>query len=64
LAAFLGTPVPLTSRQEEDRYWCDSVAPGIRGFAGNASVYGLDRFGGDEAEVDVGWSCSNLRSGH
>jgi hypothetical protein len=63
-AAFLGTPVPLTSRQKEDRYWCDLVDPGVRTLAGSTGVCGLDRFGCDEDWVDVGWCRGDLRSGH
>jgi hypothetical protein len=55
--------VPLTSRQEEDRYWYD---PGDRGTGRLAEragrVYRFDRFGCDK--VDVAWSCVDLRSGH
>jgi hypothetical protein len=64
LAAFLATPVPLTSRQEEDRYWCEPVSVGVHRLAGRASVYEIDRFGGDEDWGDIGWCCADQRSGH
>lgn len=64
LAIFLGTPVPLTSRQEEGRYWCDPVDARVRRVARRAGVYGLDRLGCDEDWGDVDWSCVDLRSGH
>jgi len=57
--------VPLTSGQEEERYWYD---PGDRGagrlgmWAGH--VYGFDRLEWDEDGVDVAWSWVELRSGH
>ena len=57
--------VPLTSAQEEDRYWYD---PGDRG-AGSLGmsaehVYGFDRLEWDEDGVGVAWSWVDLRSGH
>jgi hypothetical protein len=57
--------VPLTSGQEEERYWYD---PGDRGagslgmWAGH--VYGFDRLEWEEDGVDVAWSWVDLRSGH
>ena len=57
--------VPLTSRQDEDRYWYD---PGDRGAgtlaSGAGRVYRFDRFGCDKDGVDIAWSCVDLRSGH
>ena len=64
LAIFLATPVPLTSRPEEDRYWCDPVEAGVGTLAGRAGVYRLERFGCDEHWGDVRWSCVDPRSGH
>ena len=57
--------VPLTSREEEDRYWYEPGNRGAGSLAGCAGrVYGFDRFCRDEDGVDVAWSCVDLRSGH
>ena len=52
--------VPLTSREEEDRYWYD---PGDRGAGslalGAGRVYWFDRFGCDKDGVDSAWSCAS-----
>ena len=57
--------VPLTSREEEDRYWYD---PGDRGAGslawGAGHVYRFDGFGCDKDGVDVAWSCVEPRSDH
>lgn len=63
-AIFLATPVPLTSREEEGRYWCDPVDAGARRLVLTAGVCGLDRFGCGEDWGDVDWSGVALRSGH
>jgi len=64
-AVSLRTLVPLTSREEERRYW---YVPGDRGagsLAGGAGrVYRFDRSGGDTDGIDVAWSCVDVRSGH
>ena len=57
--------VPLTSRQEEDRYWYDPGGRGAFGLAGGAArVYGFDCVGCDEDGFDIAWSCVALRPGH
>ena len=56
--------VPLTSREEEERYWYDPGDRGAGSLVGGARAYGLDRFGCDEDVIDVAWSCVDLRSGH
>ena len=57
--------VPLTSREEEDRYWYD---PGDRGAGslawGAGRGYRFDGFGCDTDGVDIAWSWVDLRSGH
>lgn len=62
-AIFLAPPVPLTSREEEGRYWCDPLDAGVCRLVLTAGVYGLDRFGFGEDRGDVDWSCVDLRSG-
>jgi hypothetical protein len=60
-AARLRALVPLTSREEDERYWYD---PGDRdaSLAGGADrVYWFER---QEDGADIGWSCAGLRSGH
>ena len=57
--------VPLTTREEEDRYWYD---PGDR-VAGSLAwvdgrVYWFDRRGCDKDGADIAWSCVDLRSDH
>ena len=64
LAALLATPVPLTSRLQEGRYWCDPAGAGDHCLAARASVHELDPFGCDEGCGDVRWSCVDVRSGH
>ena len=64
LTIVFGTPVPLTSRAEEERYWCDSGDAGVHSLAWNARFCGFDCVRGDEDWIDVGWSCVGLRSGH
>jgi hypothetical protein len=60
-AVWLRALVPLTSREEDERYWYD---PGDR----DASLAGgADRvcwFDSEKDGVDVGWSCAGPRSGH
>jgi hypothetical protein len=57
--------VPLTSREEEERYWYDPGDWGVGSLAGcTGRVYRFDRFGCDEDGVDIAWSCVDLRSGH
>jgi hypothetical protein len=57
--------VPLTSREEEDRYWYD---PGDRGAGslawGAGRVSRFDGFGCDTDGVDISWSGVDPRSGH
>jgi hypothetical protein len=58
------TLVPLTSHEEDERYWYD---PGDRiagSLAWGARVCEVDSFGCNEEGVDIGWSCARLRSGH
>jgi hypothetical protein len=64
LAAFHATPVPLTSRQKEDRFWCDPLYAGVSSFAGRTGVDGLEPFGYEADWGDVGWCGVDLRSGH
>jgi len=57
--------VPLTSREEEDRYWYEPGDRGAGSLAGSAGrVCRLDRFCRDEDGVDIAWSCVDLPSGH
>ena len=56
--------VPLTSHEEEDRYWYDPGDRSAGSLAWGARPYGLERFGCDEERVDIGWCCAGLRSGH
>jgi hypothetical protein len=57
--------VPLTTREEEDRYWYDPGDPGAGSLAcGAGRVYRFDRVGCDRDGVDIAWSCVDLRSGH
>jgi hypothetical protein len=57
--------VPLTSREEEERYWYDSGDRAAGSLAGGTGrVYRFDRFGGDQDGVDIAWSCGDRRSGH
>jgi hypothetical protein len=55
--------VPLTSNEDEQRYWYDPVARSAGSFAWGARVCGLDRLG-DEEGLDIGWYCVGLGSGH
>jgi len=57
--------VPLTSREEEDRYWYDPGNRGAGSLAGGAGrAYRFNRFGCDTDGVDIAWSCADVRSGH
>jgi hypothetical protein len=60
-AVWLRALVPLTSREEDERYWYD---PGDRGASlakGTDRVYWFDS---ERDRVDVGWSHAGPRSGH
>jgi hypothetical protein len=58
--------VPLTSGEEEDRYWYDAGDRGAGSLAwGSAGlVYRFDRFDCDNDGLGIAWSCVDLRSGH
>jgi hypothetical protein len=57
--------VPLTSREEEERYWYDPGDRGAGSLAGGAGgVSRFDRFGCGQDGVDLPWSCGDRRSGH
>jgi hypothetical protein len=57
--------VPLTSREEEDRYWYDPEDGGAGSLAWRAGrVSGFDGFAGDTDGVDISWSGVDPRSGH
>ena len=64
--------VPLTSREEVERYWYDPGDRGAGSLAGGAGslawgagrVYRFDGFGCDKDGDDIAWSCAEPRSGH
>ena len=57
--------VPLTSREEEERYWYDPGDGAAGSLAGGAGrVYRFDRFGCDQDGVDIPWIGIDLQSGH
>jgi hypothetical protein len=57
--------VPLTSREEGDRYWYDPGDRGTGSLAGHtARVNGVDCLGCDEDRFEIAWSCVGLRPGH
>ena len=61
----LGALVPLSSREDEDRYWYDPRDQGAASLTGGAGrVYRFDRFGGGHDGVDIAWSCALLPSSH
>ncbi|HEX9185767.1 MAG TPA: hypothetical protein VGB87_01760 [Vicinamibacteria bacterium] len=57
---------PLTSGEEEGRYWYDAGDRGAGSFAWDSAglVYWFDCFGCDNDGTDIAWSCVDLRSGH
>jgi hypothetical protein len=65
-AVRLRTLVPLTSREEEDRYWYDDGDRGASRLAwgGARLVYRFDRFGCDNDGPDTAWTSVGLRPGH
>lgn len=64
LGAFVATPVPLSSRQEEDRYWCEPMDAGAGGLAWRAGIHEIEQLGCDEDWVEVAWCRVDPRSGH
>jgi hypothetical protein len=56
--------VPLTTREEEDRYWYDPGDPGAGSLASGAGRGCWFDRGCDEHGVDIAWNCVELRSGH
>ncbi len=67
-ASVVGIPalVPLSSREEEARFWYDAGDDGpCRFSADDASiVFGFDCFACDNDRTDITWSGVELRSGH
>jgi hypothetical protein len=57
--------VPLTSRDEEDRYWCDQGWRGALDPGATEGLFGFDSLESDEDwAVGAAWVCLDRRPGH